>query len=220
MGVPEKKPDRFGTVIAILIALVSVVGAIMAWRVATMLDEAGGADSAGIRALTNNEDVTTRAEIILTEHLNSYIAYLENDSLATAYTALARANTGRTDLDRYASAFQSAANHAQDKIPQSYIDREGHLDRLRDLGEHIAQDARNIDVAPQPHFARGDAERQQAMWMFATVILFGVVLVLLTTAEAIQNWLRYLFLVGGVVLFVIAALVELLVEFLNAFVFK
>ncbi len=220
MSKSETKSDLFGTVVAILIALVSVVGAITAWRVATRLDEAGGADSAGIRATTNKEDITTQATIILDEHLSAFAAYEENKSLADAYDAFARSNSESANLADYASMFRYAANQAWDAIPEAYIDRDGKLDRNRDIGEHIAEYARNKDIDPQSHFDRADASRTSAMWLFMTFILDGMVLILLTTADAIGNWLRYFFLAGGMVLFAIAVMAGLLIELLSALVIK
>lgn len=216
----KTESDLFGTVVAILIALVSVVGAITAWRVATRLDDAGGADSAGIRATTNKEDITTQATILLNQHLSAFAAYEENKSLADAYDALAQSDAKQANLADYASMFRYAANQAWDAIPESYIDRAGELDRQRDLGEHIAEYARNREIDAQPHFDRADTSRVSAMWLFATIMLDGVVLILLTTADAIGNWLRYLFLVGGIAFFAIAVAVGLLVELLSAFIIK
>ncbi len=220
MSKSKTPSDRFGNIIAVLIALVTVIGAVTSWRIATTLDEAGGADSAGIRAATNKEDVTTRARIILIEHLDAYAAYVKNKTLADKYTAFANSNAGRTDLSDYALAFQYAANQARDVIPESYIDRDGQLDKKRDEGEHIAQDSHDKDVEPQPHFDRADSDRRRATWLFATLVLYGVVLILLTAADAIHNWLGYLLLIGGLVLFTIAALIGVFVELLTAFVFR
>ena len=217
---PETRSDLFGTLVAALIALVTVIGAITTWRVASIFDDAGSADSAGIRALTNKEDATTRATILLIEHLTAYAAYVQNHSLADTYDAFARANPGQIDFSVYAGAFRYAENQAWNAIPQAYIDREGQLDQKRDLGEHIAQDARSIDVESQPHFARADANRQKARWLFLTIVLYSLVLILLTTADAVGNRLRYLFFAGGLILFTIAILAGALVELLSALVFK
>jgi hypothetical protein len=212
-----KKTDRFHTVVAILIALVTVIGAISSRRIASILDQAGGEDSAGIRAITNREDVTTRATIILTEHLDAYWAYLENRSLADSYAALAKTNVARADLNDRADAFRVSSNHAKDKIPQAYLDREGQLDQLRDLGEHIAEDAHDKDIEAQPHFGRADGYRKSAMWLFASLVLLGTCLVLLTTADAIHSWVRYVFLAAGIVSLIVALGFGLMVEVLSAF---
>ncbi len=210
------KPDLFHTLAAILIALLAVTGAVLSWRVAVTLDSANRADGAGLRALTDREDSTLRAQIILTEHLTAYASYLKNDALADAYNALARANPARTDLADYASMFRYAANQALDAIPQRYLDRDEHLMRERDLGAHIAQEARTKDIEAQPHYARADAARQKVRMLLVTIFLLSFAAFMLTAADAIRNPLRYLFLLAGVAVFALATLIALLIEFASA----
>lgn len=216
MSNSDNSLDRFHTLVAILIALVAVVGAILSWRVAVISDQANRADGAGLRAITDREDSITRAQIILAEHLSAYVSYLKNDALADAYNALARAQPTRTDLADYASVFRYAANQALNAIPQRYLDRDERLMRERDLGAHIAQEARNKDIEPSPHFARADSYRQKIRGLVATIFLLSVAAFMLTTADAIRNPLRYLFLLGGIGIFILAVMIEGLIEIITA----
>lgn len=208
--------DRLHTLIAILIALLAVVGAFVSWRVAVISDQANRADGAGLRAITDREDSVTRAQIILAEHLGAYVSYLKNDTLAEAYYVLARDQPTRTDLADYAGVFRSAANQALDAIPQRYLDREERLMRARDLGAHIAQEARHKDTEPSPHFARADSYRQKVRGLVATIFLLSLAAFMFTTADAIRNPLRYLFLLGGIGIFVLAVMIEGFIEINNA----
>lgn len=208
--------DHLHTLIAILIALLAVVGAVVSWRVAMTSDQANRADGAGLRAMTDREDITLRAQIILVEHLTAYASYLKHDALADAYNALARANAGRTDLTDYASMFRSAANQALDAIPQRYLDREQRLMRERHLGAHIAQEARNKDTEPQPHLARADAFRQKIRLLLVTIFALSFAAFLLTIADALHHSLRYVFLLGGAAIFTLATLTALVIEIASA----
>lgn len=212
MSDSTSKADRLHTPIAILIALLAVTGAVISWRVAVASDTANRADGAGLRAISDREDSTLRAQIILTEHLTAYASYLKNDALADAYKTLARHHPEQTDLNDYASVFRYAANQALNMIPQRYLDREERLMRERDLGANIAQETRNKDIEPQPHYARADAYRQKMRWLLATVVSLSFAAFLLTIADAIRNLLRYVFLFGGVAVFGMAALSALLIE--------
>jgi len=214
-----EKPDRLRTFIAVLIATVTVVGAIIAWRAAVGLSDASSANTRGILATVEREDVNTRATITLFGHLAAYSAFVRDDALAKAYSDLAGANPQRTDLTNYARAFRLAANYAQDLIPPAYIDRDEKLDRQRDLGENIAQGSLNKDIEPEPHFADAGISQQKAQWLLADLILLGAVLVLLTLADAIQNLLRYLLLLGGVGLFGISMMIALVIEFFGPPIF-
>jgi hypothetical protein len=218
MSDADKSSERFHTLVTILIALLAVAGAVISWRVAVTLDTANRADGAALRAVTDREDITLRAQIILTEHLIAYASYLKNDALADVYNALARTNPARTDLADYASVFRYAANQALDAIPQRYLDREERLMRERDLGAHIAQEARTKDTEAQPHYARADAARQKARVLLVTIFLLSFAAFLLTTADTIRNPLRYLFLLGGAAVFGLAILIALLIEIVSAFV--
>lgn len=209
----SEKPNHLSTFIAVLIATVTVVGAIIAWRAAVALSDASGADTHGILAAVEREDVNTRATITLLGHLSAYSAFVRDDALAKAYDGFASANPQRADLTNYASAFRLAANYAQDLIPPAYLDRDEKLDRQRDLGENIAQASINKDVQPEQHFSVAETSEQKAQWLLADLILLGVVLVLLTLADAIQNLLRYLFLLGGAGLFGISVIIVVVIEF-------
>lgn len=208
----------FSTFIAVLIAMVTVVGAIIAWRVTVASNNAGGADTLGILAAIEREDVTTRATTTVMGHLTAYSAFIRDNSLAKAFDALAVANPQRTDFSNFARAFRSAANYSQDFIPPRYFDRNKELDRQRDLGAHIAEYSINKDVEPQPHFAAADKSRQKARWLLVNLILLGGALVLLTMANASEHPLRHLFWLGGVSLFGVGTLASLLVELISLLV--
>ncbi len=216
MNGTESPPDRFRSVVAVLIALVTLFGALLSWRVAIALGAAGGADTAGLLAAVAKEDVATFAAIAFTEHRAAYSSYIENDTLSNAYDALAQGNPTRTDLAHYSSVFHYASHQAQSAIPQAYINRAGSLDAERDIGEHVAEASRNKDVEPEAHYAQADAKRQKAMVQMGAIVALGLVLILLTLADAVQHPVRYLLLVSGLLLFGATGLVSMAVELLGA----
>src|SRR5512142_872459 len=117
----SEKPDHLRTFIAVLIATVTVVGAIIAWRAAVALGDASNANTSGILATVEREDVKTRATITLIGHRAAFSAFVRDDALAKAYDSLASANSQRTDLANYARAFRLAANYALYLIPAAYV---------------------------------------------------------------------------------------------------
>ena len=215
----SEKPDHVKTFIAVLIATVTVVGAIIAWRAAVALGDASNANTSGILATVEREDVKTRATITLIGHHAAYSAFVRDAALAKAYDNLADVHSERTDLYNYARAFRLAANYAVNLIPAAYLDRDEKLNEPRDLGENIAQDSLNKDVEPEPHFTLSESSQQNAQWLIADLILLGVVLVLLTLADAIRNFLRYLFLLSGMGLFGMGILIALVAEFFGPAMF-
>ncbi len=213
MNNPES--NNLSTAIAILIAVVTVIGAITAWRVAVALSDAGTADTLGLLATVEKEDVTTQATITLAGHRMAYTAFVRDDALATAFDDLHAANPDRGDLSNLSEAFRLAANYAREFIPAAYLDRDETLDRTRDLGENVAQLALARDINPQPHFDSADGSRYKAQWLLATIILLGVVLILLTLADALLSLLRYLVLTAALGLFGISALLLIYIELIG-----
>ncbi len=200
------KSNRFSNIVAILIALVTTVGAIIAWRVAVASSDAGSADTTGLLVAVDNDDATTQATLLAIGHQTAYAGFVRDDALATAlYQAGGHFNA-------LADSLVEAANRSLDYIPRAYIDRKQNFDVQRDLGENLAEKTLAKDVNPQPHFQAADVARSKAQWLLFVLIWFGVALVLLTLADAVQNVLRYLFLIGGLGIFVFGAIIAAFVE--------
>ncbi len=198
--------QRFSNMVAVLIALVTVVGAIIAWRVAVASSDAGSADTTGLLAAVDKEDATTEATITATGHQTAYAAFLRDDSLANAMYALGG------ELTTAADALEAAANRTLDYIPRAYIDRKLNLNVQRDIGENLAESTVNKDINAQPHFAAADAARGKAQLLLFVLIWLGIALLLLTLADAIRNPLRYLFLLGGLGILALGTLAAALIE--------
>ncbi len=207
--------EVFSTTVAVLIACVTVVGAIVTWRAAVAASDAGSADTLGILAAVEKQDVTTRATTTVLGHLSAFLAYVRDDALADAYDDVAGTNPERTDLHNYASAFRLAADYAENAIPPAYLGRDQQLDRQRDLGEHIAQDSLSKDIEPQPHFTSADASRRKMLWLLLDVVALGVALILLTAADAIQNLIRYGLFVAGIGVFISGVLAAIAIEVMS-----
>jgi hypothetical protein len=207
----ESTSNRFSNLVAILIACVSVIGAVIAWRVAVASSDASSADTRGLLATTDREDATTQATITSLGHQTAYTAFVRDNALSNAFYDL-----GGDDHRRLAQAFESAANRALDFIPRALLDRQDKFDVRRDIGENIAEFTVNRDINPQPHFNAADVARAKAQWLLFVLIWFGVALLLLTLADAIQNPLRYLCLLGGIGIFFIGTGVALLVELIGS----
>src|SRR5688572_27036761 len=71
----EEKESPFNTVVAVLIALVTVVGAVVAWRASVAADGAGDADFAGLQASLNAEQTRALNFVDAYEHYGAYVTY-------------------------------------------------------------------------------------------------------------------------------------------------
>ncbi|MCA1552913.1 MAG: hypothetical protein LC737_00895 [Chloroflexi bacterium] len=198
--------NRFSNMVAVLIALVTVVGAIVAWRVSVALSDAGSADTAGLLAVVDNEDATTHATVYALGHQTAYAAFLRDDRLARALRSLGDQYT------TFANSLDQAATRALDYVPRAYLDRDENYNVQRDVGEDVAESTLNKDVNSRAKFDAADASRGKAQWLLLTLIGLGTALLFLTSADAVQNALRYLLLLGGLALFAASALGALVVE--------
>jgi len=179
---------------------------IVALPVAVALSEAGSADADGLQASVDDKNIVTQAVAQLFGHQTTYIALVRNEALADAFDQV-----GGEQNRRLARGFAAAASRARDYIPRAYIDRAGILDADRDLKDLIydsrfGRDRFGRDLDAIAHFVRADAARNKAAWLVLDLIALSVALVMLTLADAIENRLRYLVLLGGVGLLVAAVL--------------
>ncbi|MBI5878585.1 MAG: hypothetical protein HZB53_13130 [Chloroflexi bacterium] len=198
--------SRYSTFLAIVIAVVSVAGAVIAWRASVASSNAGSADMRGILALVDDQSVRAQAGSVVLGDQISFAAFKANDRL---YTMLADVPGFETP----AETFHSAARRAlEDYIPQAYIDRNEQLDVNRALAQSRESLSYKKDTHPQPHFDQADQARTKANWMLFALIWLGFAIVCLTLADAIQNAFRHVLLVLGLGVFVLGTVLAALVE--------
>ncbi len=114
--------DRFTTVIAIMIALVALIGALVAWRASVAEDASGDADYAGLRAAINVEETRALNATTAYAQYGAYVTYQRNsaigdllvddmDEAATEDEALIL-NSQRADAHDVATASERCFNSA------------------------------------------------------------------------------------------------------------
>jgi hypothetical protein len=202
----EARTSRYSTFISIMLAVVSVIGAIVAWRVSVALSNAGSADTAGLLAEMDKADVEIAATISVIGHETVYAAFMTNKAIADGFYALG---------DNYtylAYAFHNAANDVLNFIPRNYLDRDEKFDYQRDLGETIANSELSRDTNAQPYFNASDNARLKGQWLLIDLIGLGVSLLCLTLADAIQNFTRHLFLGLGLFTLLAGSMAVILIE--------
>jgi hypothetical protein len=202
----EERTSRYSTFISIMLAVVSVIGAIVAWRVSVALSQAGSADTAGLLAEMDKSDVEIAATISVIGHQTVYAAFMTNKAIADGFYALG---------DNYtylAYAFHNAANEVLNYIPRNYLDRDEKFDYRRDLGETIANSELSRDTNAQPYFDSADRARYKGQWLLVDLIWLGAALLFLTLADAIQNVFRHFFLAAGVCMLLSGTLAVVLIE--------
>lgn len=212
--------DRLSTLIAVMIAVVSVVAAIGAWRVAVATSNANGGDVEGLLAAVDREDAVTSAYVTVYARLSDYARAVADDAIAKALEPVQNNTTDtalKARIQQEREARQAAANQLRFSIPQQYIGRNQQYDDQRDAGEAIADRSLEKDTLPEPHFTYADAERRKAEWLLVLLVMLGAAFVLLTLADAIKRRVRYALLAGALALLTVAVVGGLLVEVRGAF---
>jgi hypothetical protein len=219
--VPERS-DQLRTIIAILIALVSITGAIVACRTAVASSNAGDADVDGVLAVVDRENALIEGHQALFGYLQAYARAARNDALSDAlFNAETRVRDAgaRTFIGNEADALIYAAGTSRAQIPQTYLDRDRTFDVERAVGEIVADRSLQKDVFPDPHFERADDARAKSQALLGVLVILGVALIALTLADAIHHPVRYLFLVVGTGIFILSVGLTMLIElFLEALV--
>src|SRR5215204_4550049 len=111
--------SRMETLVAVLIALVTVVGAVVAWRASVADDGAGDADFAGLRASLNAEETRALNAVNAYEHYGAYTTYWRYNALgdALASEVEAAAPEAVDALDRQRAEAYDLADANQDLFP-------------------------------------------------------------------------------------------------------
>src|SRR6476620_4230442 len=74
----EKQRELFKRVVSTLLALVTILGALVAWRANLASNESGDLDSKGLLAVQHYQETRTRSYIQDNEHLMAFVDYIRN----------------------------------------------------------------------------------------------------------------------------------------------
>ncbi len=209
--------NRMETVVAVLIALVTVIGAVVAWRASVAGDGAGDADFAGLRASLNAEETRALNAVNAYEHYAAYTTYWRNNRLGDALAAdIDAGNTASEEeaylLDRQRAEAYDLADANQDLFPNRYLNRDGTYGLARETGEAWADAAREKDLYPDPRYAEADQLRAKANQLLGTITILGLALVVFTLVETVAGKLKLGFIALGTLLAVGGAVAAVLLE--------
>lgn len=214
----EEPADRFKTLVAFLIAIVSIAGAVLAYRTALAASSAVDADVAGIVSSVNLHQARVASEADLYRDLKAYLQGRIHGQLSQDLVA---------EHDRYPEE-DPARSRLWDEawietlVAEAYLNRiyigpesiraDGNVDEQAALDIAIAHWALEADLEPEAHFAEADRLRTKVQWLMGLAILLALTLLLYTLAEVITRGIKILFLVLGSGTFVIAIIGMVAVE--------
>jgi hypothetical protein len=199
--------DRLNFWNAILIALVTVLAALVAWRASVAGDAAGDNDYDGLRSLVSVQEVQTLGTVEAYVHSQAYANYRRYDETATTLDEELEEASGKeaVDLRRKKREAEVLVDAKLKMFPNKFIERQAKSDQSsynarREIGQYVANQSRTRDLAPDPHFAAAEAYRTKTERLLLGVVFLTLSLVCLTLVEAFEGGARKASFVLGLLL--------------------
>ncbi len=210
-----EESGRLETIAAVLIALVTVIGAIVVWRSSVIEDASGDADFAGLRASINAEETRALNYVNAYENYGAYTTYKRYNDLGDLIAEdMAQAPEDQADvLNSQRADAHDLALANEDLFPNKFLNRDGTYALQRQLGEMWADAAKEKDLKPEPQFAEADSLRDKTNRMLGSVSLLALALVFYTLVESVSERLKYWMVGLGSALMVTGTAVALFIEF-------
>ena len=206
--------DRFGTGVAVMIALVLLVGVRIGWEIGVVYGEASGEQSAGLNAALNVESTLTNSSVSLYQEYRVFTEYARYQTLSD----LEAGNGEGAAVSDLAARKNDDADLAAVQLPfflTRYLTRDGYYDRPRQLGEAWAEAAQQVDLEPAPHFAVADIWQQKTELLVGLFIVLAFALLLLTLAGVIdreRKIMRYSAAALGILLLIFTVVAKFWIE--------
>lgn len=210
----ESSDNRMETFVAVLIAVVTVIGAIVAWRASVADDGAGDADFAGLKASLNAEETRALNAVNAYEHYGAYTTYWRYNALGNALADEVEAAPEEAveALDRQRAEAYDLADANQDLFPNRFLNRDGTYSVARETGEAWSDAAREKDLYPDPQYAEADKLRAKSSQLLGTITLLGLALVAYTLVETVEGRLKWALVGVGTLLAVAGTVWAVLLE--------
>jgi hypothetical protein len=213
-----EQPNRFQTVMAILIALVTLIGAALASRTALVGVDAGDEDFYGLAASLNSEETKAVNAVTMYGNYRAYTAFTRYNELGDLISADRDQITDTVEYDGLTSQMNEAWSLAVDVnyfFPTRYLNRDGLYDVERELGESWAEAASQKDLYPEPHFAAANALRGKVSRLLTIIIILTAAVWFFTLAQSLKHVMRYVFAVGGIGLILVGITMTVFEELLR-----
>ena len=176
------KEDKFKSFVAVLVAVVTVLGASAACLSAVAVSNAGNADFAGLAASIRAEKVDIINNINAYEHYRAFTDYVRYNELGyLQYEANSDASEAWGVADGLSFSF----------FNMRYLNPDGQYDLERELQEAWAEDAQNEDLNAEPYFDESDALRVRSRVLSANMIVFAFSFWFLTVAQNTDKKIKY-----------------------------
>jgi hypothetical protein len=211
------KEKNLEAIVAVLIAIAAVMGAVVAWRASVVSDASGDADYAGLRSALFAEETRALNAVNGYEHYGAYTNYARYNAMGASLEGYLAENVDLEEneaylLDRQRSEYYDLADASNDLFPARYMNRDGSYGLNREMGEMWADAAKEKDLNPDPQFKEADHLRDKSNNMLLTLTLIGISLVFYTLVETVSDRFKYLMVGLGSVFLVVGTVAAIILE--------
>lgn len=203
----EHESDRFDVAVTILIALVTVFGAVIAWRASLASAVAGDAEQRGLLDTLALEEGLAAHETQLYTDLQYFVRYTQHNAVAQRLRqdeAAARARDEialADDLAQQVELYEALAANQADFFGLGYVRPDGTFDRARRLADLRQNDDRINGLNPEAVFAEADAYRAKTKQLVGLIGILTVALFLYTLSQITEQRIKYPLAVLGSLVF-------------------
>lgn len=216
---PKKRRHSqwFKITVSTLLALVTILGAWVAWRANTASNDAGDNDSLGLLALQNAQGTIALSYIQGDGHEIGYVDYLRNRTLAKGLlTDGTLTNAAPGDADRIARMITETLDLANTSrfyfFPGRYLDQYDNYDFNREINEAFAQAEQTKDLDYQSHFDVSDAQSRKMMGLVSILVVLAISLWFLALSEALSSIAKYATATGGLLFMILGVVGAYLID--------
>lgn len=209
----EARGERLETVVAILIALVTVIGAIVAWRASVVADASGDADFAGLRASVNAEETRALNYVNAYEQYGSFLNFKRHREMAALLAGGMEEGADNAVLQSQLEEEIELANANLPQFNRRFMSRDGATFNVqRQIGEMWADAVKERDLNPDPQYAEADVLRDKTNYLLIALSVLALSLVFFSLVEATEGGVKTLLVVLGVITMIIGTGAALYIE--------
>ncbi|HRJ58601.1 MAG TPA: hypothetical protein PK152_13130 [Anaerolineales bacterium] len=205
------KHETFKSYVAVLVAVVTVLGATAACLASVAVSSASDADFLGLDASIRAQKADIINHVYAFEHYRAYTDYVRYDEYGRLlYDPNADEETDLRNGALQREAWGVASGLSSVFFSPRYINPDGQYDLERELQEAWAQDSQNEDLNPTPYFAESDQLRARSSFLTADMIVLAISFWFLTVAQATEKKIKY-FWAGLGILFALAGILGIII---------
>lgn len=204
------KPSSFDVFSSVMIAVVSILSALTAWRANATSIAVGDAEFDGISVSIQAQEARINNAILAYQHYRAFTTYFRYNAIGDQLFE----NPEIDDLRERTELWGLAHGLQYSFFNSRYLNQDHtQYDVQREIDELWAEANLTGDLNYQQHFDLAEAYQQKGDYLTLTLIVFAFSFFFFAAGQALQNSLRYLFAIAGLAAMLGGVCVVLVLEF-------